>query len=140
MKIHKYILKLIIDHPFIFGFATYQIIEDPKISIITIPLVIIAITFKIIDEQFNNYLDTYSEIESIVNAQVVYDNDYPKWMGIKMDLVNLRVTYSLNPIKIKKSKEKLYQWLLEHSNEFPPEKISKFKQEIRDYKLKKLKI
>lgn len=100
----------------------------PQMIVILLLLLFMVTAFNMLDEYYDKYFSLYSKIEKLIDDKY-YDDDYDKWATLKSDMTRNHLNYTINPRKIKKSIDYLYN----NYNFFP-----EIKQEAREAKLKQL--
>lgn len=133
MKIHKYILKIFRKYPLLLSFLIFNSIRQPKIILVTLPILFLVIGFNMIGEYYEKYNLLYYKILDLIDKHYmvggIFNTDYEKWAKLKYDMTVNHIGYTLNPLKIKKGIEYLYN----NYNFFP-----EIKQEVREAKLNQL--
>lgn len=99
----------------------------PQMIVILLLLLFMVTAFNMLDEYYDKYFSLYSRIQKLID--VYFDDNYDKWLSLRNDMSRNYLKYTINPRKIKKSIDYLY-----NNYNFLPE----IKQEVREAKLKQL--
>lgn len=119
-------LRVFKEYPLLTIMVFYSAVV-PQMIVILLLLLFVGTAFNMLDEYYDKYFSLYCKIEKLIDKY--YDDDYGKWVTLKSDMTRNHLNYTINPRKIKKSIDYLY-----NNYNFLPE----IKQEVREAKLKQL--
>lgn len=126
MKILKHILRVFKEYPLLTIMVFYSAVV-PQMIVILLLLLFMVTAFNMLDEYYDKYFSLYCKIQKLID--VYFDDNYDKWLSLRNDMSRNYLKYTINPRKIKKSIDYLY-----NNYNFLPE----IKQEVREAKLKQL--